>query len=81
MSGHRENGPLDKAVCLVIGSNSSQACICYAFYFNSILKLRAAHPLHSFYLRFIFYILTIGRNRPSRTKKKKERKAKTELYH
>ena len=54
-------------------SNSSPACICHVFYFNFILKLRGAHLLHSFYLRFIFCILMMGRNRPSRTKKKNKK--------
>ena len=57
-------------------SNSSQVCICYAFYFNFILKLRGAHLLNSFYFQFIFCMFTIGRNRPSRTKKKKKKKRK-----
>ena len=58
-------------------SNSSPACIFHVFYFNFILKLRGANLLHSFYLRFIFCILTIGRNRPSRTKKKKKSENRT----
>ena len=45
----------------------------YAF-FNFILKLRGAHLFLSFYLQFIFYILAIGRKRPSRTKKRKEKR-------
>ena len=36
-------------------SQSSQACICYVFYFNFILKLLGVHLLHSFYLQFILH--------------------------
>ena len=42
----------------------------FVTFFNFILKLRGAHLFLSFYLQFIFCILAIGRNRPSRTKKK-----------
>ena len=58
--------------------NYKNPSVCWFRYFSFILKLRGAHLLHPFYLRFIFCILTIGRNLPSRTKKKKRKEKRKE---
>ena len=63
MSGHR--------FCIL-----AKAAFVTFFYFNFILKQQGAHLSHLFYLQFIFCILAIDGNRPSRAKKNKEKKSK-----
>ena len=62
-------------------SHPSQACICYVFFFIQLyLKTaRSTSIFRSFYFQFIFCILAIGRNRPSRTTTTKKWKEKQKL--